>query len=70
MKLLFHLMQSYISFQPMIETINQYNVGMKEPTLHEIRVTNLKKELTLTKRFDEGSYGGMEKNGCSIMLNG
>ena len=39
----------YPSFQPMIKTIDQYNVGMKEPTLHEIRVINLKKELALTK---------------------
>ena len=40
---------TYTSFQPMIKTIDQYNVGMKEPTLHEIRVINLKKELALTK---------------------
>ena len=40
---------TYPSFQPMIEAIGQYGVGMKGPTLHEVRVTNLKKELTLTK---------------------
>ena len=40
---------TYLSFQPMIETIGQYGVGMKGPTFHEVRVTNLKKELTLTK---------------------
>ena len=33
---------TYPSFQQMIEAINQYSVGMKEPTLHEVRVTNLK----------------------------
>ena len=33
----------------MIEAIGQYGVGMKRPTLHEVRVTNLKKELALTK---------------------
>ena len=40
---------TYPSFQPMIEAIGQYGVGMKGPTLHEVRVTNLEKELTLTK---------------------
>ena len=52
---------TYSSFQSMIEAIDQYGVGMKGPTLHEVRVTNIRKELTLTKRFDEKSYGGMEK---------
>ena len=33
----------------MIEAIGQYGMGMKGPTLHEIRVINLKKELALTK---------------------
>ena len=40
---------TYPSFQPMIEAIDQYGVGMKVPTLHEVWVTNLKKELTLIK---------------------
>ena len=40
---------TYLSFQPMIEAIGQYGVGMKGPTFHEVRVTSLKKELTLTK---------------------
>ena len=40
---------TYPSFQSMIEAIGQYGVGMKRPTLHEVRVTNLKKELALTK---------------------
>ena len=40
---------TYTSFQPMIEAIGQYGVGMKGSTLHEVRVINLKKELTLTK---------------------
>ena len=34
---------TYLSFQPMIEAIGQYGVGMKGPTLHEVKVTNLKK---------------------------
>ena len=40
---------TYLSFQLMIEAIDQYGVGIKGPTLYEVRVTNLKKELTLTK---------------------
>ena len=40
---------TYLSFQLMIEAIDQYGVGIKGPTLHEVRVTNLKKELALTK---------------------
>ena len=40
---------TYPSFQPMIKAIGQYGVGMKGPTFHEVRVTNLKKELVLTK---------------------
>ena len=40
---------TYLSFQPMIEVIDQYGIGMKGPTLHEVRVTNLKKELAFTK---------------------
>ena len=40
---------TYLSFQLMIEVIYQYGVGIKGPTLHEVRVTNLKKELALTK---------------------
>ena len=62
---------TYPSFQSMIEAIDQYGVGMKGPTLHKVRVTNIRKELTLTKRFDERSYGGMKKKiGCSIMSDG
>ena len=40
---------TYPSFQPMIEVIGQYGVSMKGPTFHEVIITNLKKELALTK---------------------
>ena len=36
---------TYLSFQPMIEAIGRYGVGMKGSTFHEVRITNLKKEL-------------------------
>ena len=61
---------TYPSFQPMIEAIGQYGVGMKGPTFHEVRVTNLKKELTLTKDLMKDHMVEWGKNGCSIMSDG
>ncbi|RVW72366.1 hypothetical protein CK203_056256 [Vitis vinifera] len=61
---------TYPSFQPMIEAIGQYGVGMKGPTLHEVRVTNLKKELALTKDLMKDHIVEWGKNGCSIMSYG
>ena len=60
----------YPSFQPMIEAIGQYGVGMKGPSIHEVRVTHLKKELELTKDFMKDHEMEWKKNGCSIMSNG
>ena len=40
---------TYPSFQPMIEAIGQYGVGMKGPSIYEVKVNQLKKELELTK---------------------
>ena len=54
----------------MIEAIGQYGVGMKGPTLHEVKVTNLKKELALTKDLMKHHMVEWKKNGCSIMSNG
>ncbi|RVW19146.1 hypothetical protein CK203_095168 [Vitis vinifera] len=61
---------TYPSFQPMIEAIGQYGVGMKGPTFHEVRVTNLKKELALTKDLMKDHMVEWGKNGCSIMSDG
>ncbi|RVW36765.1 hypothetical protein CK203_101561 [Vitis vinifera] len=61
---------TYPNFQPMIEAIGQYGVGMKGPTFHEVRVTNLKKELALTKDLMKDHMVEWGKNGCSIMLDG
>ncbi|KAL6335945.1 hypothetical protein AAG906_003570 [Vitis piasezkii] len=61
---------TYPSFQPMIEAIGQYGVGMKGPTFHEVRVTNLKKELALTKDLMKDHMVEWGKNGCLIMLDG
>ena len=40
---------NYASFQPMLEAIRKYGVGYKGPSFHDVRVTNLKKELALIK---------------------
>ncbi|RVW18507.1 hypothetical protein CK203_102863 [Vitis vinifera] len=58
---------TYLSFQPMIEAISQYGVGMKGPILHKVRVTNLNKELVLTKDLMKDHMVEWGKNGCSIM---
>ena len=61
---------TYPSFQPMIEAIGQYGVGMKGPTLHEVKVTNLKKKLALTKDLMKDHIVEWKKNRCSIMSDG
>ena len=61
---------TYPSFQPMIEVIGHYGVGMKGPTFHEVRVTNLKKELAFTKNLMKDHMVEWGKNGCSIMSDG
>ena len=61
---------TYSSFRPMIKAIGQYGVGVKGPTLHEVKVTNLKKELALTKDLMKYHMVEWKKNGCSIMSNG
>ena len=60
---------TYPSFQPMIEVIGQYGVGMKGPTLHEVKVTNLKKELALTKdliKYHMVEWGKMDVQLCQM----
>ena len=61
---------NYASFQPMLEAIGQYGVGYKGPSFHDVRVTNLKKELALTKNSMKDHFTEWNKNGCSIMSYG
>ena len=61
---------NYASFQPMLEAIGQYGVGYKGPSFHDVRVTNLKKELALTKNSMKDHFTEWNKNGCSIMSDG
>ena len=39
----------YASFQLMLKEVGQYGVSYEGLSFHEVRVANLKKELTLTK---------------------
>ena len=61
---------TYPSFQPMIEAISQYGMGMKGPSIYVVRVTHLKKELELTKASMKDHEMEWKKNGCSIMSDG
>ena len=61
---------TYPSFQPMVETIGQYGVEMKGPSIYEVRVTHLKKELELTKDSMKDHKMEWKKNGCFIMSDG
>ena len=71
MRLSFQLVQSCIQFfQLMIKVIGQYGVGTNGPSLHEVRVTNLKKELELTKVMMKDHAMKWKNSGCSIMLDG
>ena len=60
----------YPSFQPVIEAIGQYGVGMKGLSIYEVRVTHLKKELEPTKNSMKDHEMEWKKNGCFIMSDG
>ncbi|GMP48782.1 hypothetical protein CsSME_00016021 [Camellia sinensis var. sinensis] len=61
---------NYESFGPMIEAIGQYGPGMKPPTYHEVRVTQLKKEVKHTEDLMKYHKEDCAKYGCSIMADG
>ena len=61
---------TFPSFQPIIEAIGQYGVGMKGPSIYEVKVTHLKKELELTKDSMKDYEMEWKRNGCSIMSDG
>ncbi|XP_028077965.1 uncharacterized protein LOC114279882 [Camellia sinensis] len=61
---------NYESFGPMIEAISQYGPGMKPPTYHEVRVTQLKKEVKHTEDLMKNHKEDCAKYGCSIMADG
>ncbi|XP_028101977.1 uncharacterized protein LOC114301249 [Camellia sinensis] len=61
---------NYESFGPMIEAIGQYGPGMKPPTYHEVRVTQLKKEVKHTEDLMKYHKEDCAKYGRSIMADG
>ena len=61
---------NFASFQPMLEAIGQYGVGYKGPSFHDVRATNLKKELTLTKDSMKDHFTKWKQIRCSIMSDG
>ena len=61
---------TYPSFQSIIEAIGQYGVGMKGPSIYEVRVIHLKKELELTKDSMKDHEMEWKKNEYSIMSDG
>ena len=61
---------NYESFGPMIEAIGQYGPSMKPPTYHEVRVTQLKKEVKHTEDLMKNHKEDCAKYGCSIMADG
>lgn len=54
----------------MIETISQYGVRMKEPSIHEAWVTFLKKKLELTKDLIKDHPRECKRSRCFIMSDG
>ncbi|XP_028108499.1 uncharacterized protein LOC114307307 [Camellia sinensis] len=61
---------NYESFGPMIEAIGQYGPGMKPLTYHEVRVTQLKKEVKHIEDLMKNHKEDCAKYGCSIMADG
>ncbi|CAL5365059.1 unnamed protein product [Camellia sinensis] len=61
---------NYESFGRMIEAIGQYGPCMKPLTYHEVRVTQLKKEVKHTEDLMKYHKEDCAKYGCSIMTDG
>lgn len=61
---------NYESLQQAIEAIGQYGAGMKAPTMHEVRVTCLKKEKEHTEKLIQENKEEAEEHGCTLMADG
>lgn len=61
---------TYESFGVMIESIGQYGSGLKPPTMHELRVPLLKKEVDETHKEMEEHKKEWASKGCSILSDG
>ncbi|XP_073136974.1 uncharacterized protein [Henckelia pumila] len=60
----------YDSLQPCIDAIENFGVGMKPPSYHEVRVKYLKSSLTNTNLFLKSHEEDHAKYGCTIMADG
>ncbi|KAL4289560.1 hypothetical protein GQ457_14G006290 [Hibiscus cannabinus] len=61
---------NYSSFQNMVEDIGQFGPGMKAPTMHELRVPLLKKEVDDTQKLMEDHKKEWVEKGYSILSDG
>ncbi|XP_004499641.1 uncharacterized protein [Cicer arietinum] len=58
------------SFKLMLEEVGNYDLHLKPPSYHELRVPLLEKELEYTKALLNGHQLHRAKYGCSIMSDG
>lgn len=58
------------SFGAMIESIGQYGMGLKPPSMHEVRVPFLKKEVDDTHKLMADHKKEWATKGCSILSDG
>ncbi|XP_065865608.1 uncharacterized protein [Euphorbia lathyris] len=61
---------NYPSFDVMVESIGQYGVGLKPPTMYEVRVPLLNKEVVKVNDEMKSFEEEWAKYGCSIMADG
>lgn len=61
---------TYDSFKVMIEAIGQFGPGMKPPSMYELRVPILKKEVEFVKNQLADNEKEWAEKGCSILSDG
>ncbi|XP_065857049.1 uncharacterized protein [Euphorbia lathyris] len=61
---------TYPSFAVMLESVGQYGVGIKPPSIYEVRVPLLKQEVKKVKLEIRSYEEEWERHGCSIMADG
>ncbi|XP_020090213.1 uncharacterized protein LOC109711517 isoform X2 [Ananas comosus] len=61
---------TYDSFTVAIESIGRFGTGMKPPSMYELRVPFLQKEIQETKNSLKGHMEEWVKTGCTIMCDG
>ncbi|XP_020082516.1 uncharacterized protein LOC109706122 [Ananas comosus] len=61
---------NYDSFHVALEAVGQYGPGLKPPSMYELRIPLLQKEVQQTKNSMNGHMEEWAKTGCSIMCDG